>query len=451
MLLLLLACTGDDPVVETPDVPPVEVPAEAPADVTPKVPAGAALLQVEGQGLAVIDEAGVRRVEKSPAELDTLALAPDGAVWLSARGELRRAPSPGAPFEVVEASGGVGRLKSMDFAPDGSLYAVSQDKLGVFKDGAWAAVELPESSGMLEEVAVGANGDLFVIGYHVLHHRKGETWSAERFTELIPNLHFLDELVFGPDRALYSIYASADSGGLLRYAEGKWTTIPDAARFSGDTQGLGFTPAGERLTTNYNAGFERGEGGDTVTLKRRDLGYDAYEITAFAADANGRIWTGTDRGLVLIDGDSSTQWSPGTVPELDGKIQRVLVFNGGPKAPGVAGAAGTVTGRLLVDGAPQPEVDVALCQGASMMHRVHPCESASLSLESQTDAEGRFQFDEVPFGDMEFLYHEPDGRWVIVLGAACCKDIRPGEGQDLGDVDLKGDVEPEEGAPAAEE
>ncbi|MCB9791218.1 MAG: hypothetical protein H6741_00670 [Alphaproteobacteria bacterium] len=442
MLLLLLACTGGDPVEPTPEptLEPVAEPTPPEPPPKPAAPPGPALLQVEGKGVVLIDATGLRRVEGSPDEVDALALAPDGAVWLSAKGALLRAASPGAPFEAVPASGGPGRLEDMAFAPDGALWAVSDEALGVFRDGAWAKKDLEPGRRFFENVAVRADGVVFVSDSEVVYEQGAEGWTAHDIREKVEGLHFLDELVVGPDGAVYAIWAGEQSG-LLRYRDGAWVTAPDAARFDGDNQGLGFTADGQLLTTNYDAELVQGAGAEAQEISKREAGYEAYELTSFAADANGRLWIGTDKGLVLLDAErKATQWSPGTLPALDAPIQRILVLAGGPPPPAAVGAEGQVKGRLLIEGKPLADVDVALCSDASLMHRVHPCESAALSLESQTDAEGRFAFEGVPFGQLDFVYRDgEDERWSIVIGAGCCRGVRPGELLDIGDVDLKGD------------
>ena len=114
---------------------------------------------------------------------------------------------------------------------------------------------------------------------------------------------------------------------------------------------------------------------------------------------------------------------------------RILV-QGAPALPAAEAKEKTTTvkGRIIEKGAPVANTKVQLCaESPSLFINESPCEGQAFQKIVETDADGKFSFENVPLATYGIAALNGEGKWIIFLS-----DIagRADDSVDLGDVDV---------------
>lgn len=436
--LLSPACGGDPPVtmdpVRTPD-PPVIAPdiSEPKIDEPPKPdtsgppaapvgPPGPAYFAIEGAGVLRLDGGKFTKVAGSPerAVVD-LQIGGDGAVWSGGYdGVLRLADDrfrkvTDADFEQLGAS-----LDAFAVDPRGVVWAATFRGVGRFDGRAWS-VEPKEKLGLgealLRGVVADRGGKVYVLSTHALHVREGEVWRTVDLTRAgLGGEPYFGALRQGPDGALYLLASDT----LLRVAPDETVTQVGL----GGSNPISLAD----LELASNGGLVVRSGDDVIAVPAGGLprlyeghsgvDFSAHNISAVATDDRGRVWVGSDLGVVVLGpGDAKTEWPKGSLPELVGKVEEILVVGAGPDALPPSGPVrkGSLTGKLLQDGAPIVAAPVELCPSPSMMFHDTPCADAPIKFTTTSDEHGVWTVTDVPLGAYGIAV-QLAGKWRITLG-----------------------------------
>ena len=117
--------------------------------------------------------------------------------------------------------------------------------------------------------------------------------------------------------------------------------------------------------------------------------------------------------VVLGPDDAVTEWMSGSVAELVGPVESILVLGAGPELPKVGEVVtGGLKGQVIAEGKPAAGVEVELCASPSMMFETSPCADATKRFEVTTDSEGRFSVTDVPLG-VYGVAVKTDGKWQV--------------------------------------
>jgi hypothetical protein len=152
-------------------------------------------------------------------------------------------------------------------------------------------------------------------------------------------------------------------------------------------------------------------------------GWPGQPVRTLALDESGRVWAGTNNGLLIIAADGDVQEYPlAQLGDIAGAVGSMLVEGNGPPAPNLGrahtgGLAGTV---VVLEGTikrPLPGVRLELCNrlppGGEL--QPDPARSPCAGVESvhttTTDPEGRFELSNLTI-DHYYFGVEIDGRWA---------------------------------------
>ena len=180
-------------------------------------------------------------------------------------------------------------------------------------------------------------------------------------------------------------------------------------------------------------------GGSSRVYESRDnKDFAADNIKAVAADDGGRLWVASELGVAILGpGEAKTEWPSGTVPELVGEVEAILVVGAGPATLPGAGPQrkGGLTGKILRGGSPQASVPVELCPSPDMMFTDSPCADSAVKFVTTTDDKGVWTVQEVPLATYGIAV-KLDDKWQITLGERLGQGMKEGQVYDTGSLAL---------------
>jgi hypothetical protein len=171
---------------------------------------------------------------------------------------------------------------------------------------------------------------------------------------------------------------------------------------------------------------------------RTGVDFLAHNIRAAAVDDGGRAWVGSELGVVVLGpGDEKTEWPKGSVPELVGTVEAILVVGSGPARLPASGPVrkGSLTGKLLRGGAGLAGAPVELCPSPSMMFRDTPCSESPIKFAAVADENGVWTVHDVPLGAYGIAV-KLDERWQVTLGDRLGEGMRADSMYDTGSLVL---------------
>ncbi len=397
------------------------------------VPAAASPAFVSAKGVFAIDDSGkVKRLLPDTQLPITMATDADGDLWVSSiAGKLTafknktfsvQLPSNDTnnryPIAMIAAkSGGVwalGREALFKISPNGKL-----EKLPIF---------VPRIRGPASILEVG--DVLWVVSENGVHQLAAGKWTASR-----SGLHL--HLALDSAGVVWSVARRKDKPDALVGWDGtKWTEVAI------DGEGIAAIAPGKegRLYALVwgkgprNSRIDVLAGGKWTAKKLGGL--DA--LRELLVDAGERVWTKQAFDLVVLakDGTRIATLPPGTIPNLPGLVAELVVAGAGPTTLPTPGpvAKGSVTGRIMkTDKEPLANTKLVVCTGN--------CFDASPKFELITDADGKFEVDDV--AAVEYASILTPNNTVHSIGnflvkrarttqLACCLQIVAGKTLDLG-------------------
>jgi hypothetical protein len=163
-------------------------------------------------------------------------------------------------------------------------------------------------------------------------------------------------------------------------------------------------------------------------------------IRAVSADNRDRLWVGSEWGLNVFENGSWVIYRMDNSGLADNSIHSMVVLEGGPSLPqALQSPAGSISGRVVEEGAPLDGVMVEVCGGylGSGFIGESPCEGKPFVRKVNTDADGRFSFPNLPAGRYHVLAEDNSGLWARLetgYGASELVLVTSGEETVLGDL-----------------
>ncbi|HEY0132848.1 MAG TPA: hypothetical protein VGB85_02175, partial [Nannocystis sp.] len=409
----------------------------------PAGPPGPAYFAVDRKGVVRLDHGKLTLLANSPDTLiKDLQLGGDGAVWVVGYEDVLRLE--GDKFRRVTRGGFSDLGASIDhFAvtAEGHVWAATFKGVSHFDGKAWTTehkAKIGAGEGVLDGIAVDRAGKVFVASTHGVHVRDGGVWKDIDLTRAgARDQLFLEDVALAPDGAVY-VLASAL---LMRVAPGSDTPVkvPLGAGSFVSYNGLDVASNGSLAVRDGDNVVAYPAGGDPRGYDgRKGADFRADNIRAVAADDTGRVWVASALGVAILGpGDAKTEWPAGSMPELIGEVEDILVVGSGPATLPAAGPVqkGGLTGKVLRDGSPLAGVSVELCPSPSMMFIESPCDSAGIKFAATADENGVWTFQDVPLGTYG-LAVEVDGKWQITLGERVGIGMKAGKVHDTGSMRL---------------
>jgi hypothetical protein len=395
---------------------------------------GAAYFAVANYGLVELSPEGeFSKVGKKISMTTDMDTAADGTTYLAAVGGVYRAKE--GKLETIGDYNSVGNVKRIAAGADGTVWGASFKGVHKWDGESWSTMpkaDLGKEVKLIKDIAAGPDGQVIAASSNKLHVMKDGKWAVED-TSAIDAKPFFDEVAFGPDGTVFT----TGNHGIAARTDGTWSVIDLKEDYVSAT----FLSVGADGTVH--AAKRTGDvwavsGGDVRKLDAKEkLG--ASSIHTVAGDGQGRTWIGTNNGIVIWKTDGSTvQWKPGTIDQLRGKVETITVTQGGPTMPDVGPQKkGSVTGKVLKDGAPMAGVQVEACESPATMFRTSPCNDKPVKFSGKTNDKGVFKFDEVPVGSYGFaIKPSPKDKWRVTLAFDCCAKLQDGKTYDVGSFDL---------------
>jgi len=409
---------------------------------------GPAYFAVEGKGLIALavsatdGQAQFSLVEGSPREgLRDLQRAPSGAVYVKApEGIMKLDRGEGTSAGKLDVVAKIDRNKLGNVhhltvsADEKTLWVSSLNGVSRWDGSEWT-LEPRETIGkgvrVIEGIAVGAGGQLWLADSNSLHVRTETGWKD--VTPVSDRKQFFKSIEPGPNGEVFALA----SGALYRCA-GTATELVDVGlrgrllfqHLSVTNNGL----VGFKSNKREVGRTQPGAALRTYSAKEDQVLADGIEHVAL--DERGRIWVVSRSGVSIVGpGDERVDWPSSSVDMLSGTIKGVLVVGAGPELPSAGESKrGGLQGKLLVAGVPLSGADVELCARPEVVFKESPCAKASTRLTGKTDEKGAFVIRDAPLG--KYGIAAKVGEDWQVQGASANQQMKEGEVFDFGTITL---------------
>jgi hypothetical protein len=417
---------------------------KGPVQPSPASTSARAYVGVDGVGLHVLDEKGLRmEVETRAPTRDMLLL--DGQLFvLSAFGVQRVSGGQAQTIAEIDRETYSQIGDPLAFAStDGQTFWVAGPQGVARHAGAWELTPVTASNPTSIDLALDRAG-VPHLAFGSLFRYQGGSWQpvaeATSPLALLPDPHRAAMLVHGgcqaDSRACVVLRATADAPP---------TRIELPADACTDYGHMAVSADGTRAAIAGRCGllrFELGPEAKPVRLGIAD-GWPGQPLRSLALDATGRVWAGTNNSLMIIAADGAIEDFPiGQLNEIAGPVGSLLVVGDGPPPPTLGRVRhGDLTAVMVVlDGTtkrPLPGVPVELCSHLPPAGELppdpvrSPCAGVESTHKVTTDGDGRFAISNIPIGHYYFGV-EIDGRWA--RGQPKALNMRAGMNGNVGKI-----------------
>ncbi|MEM0963366.1 MAG: two-component regulator propeller domain-containing protein [Bacteroidota bacterium] len=195
------------------------------------------------------------------------------------------------------ATHGAGAYRYSGFTGVEDRFVVYDESFGLLDDSVWGLGVLP-------------NGEILVGHTSGMTRITGETTRALSTNDGLPG-PFVTRMVPDGSGGLYV----GTSGGLARYANGRFTRIPGVTPGPGEFIGTTYRTSDGRIWTSvFGDALYVVEGGRGRRVDAASIGLPNPRVRKMAEDAEGRLWIGFDGGVHRLHPDGT--WR--TFTEADG-------------------------------------------------------------------------------------------------------------------------------------
>lgn len=417
-------------------------PTQAAPPAAPGAP-GPAYFAVDKKGVVRLDGGKFTLLAGSPDKLmKGLQVGGDGGVWVVGFEDVLKLE--GDKFKKVTKAG-YGELGSsidhFTVTADGKIWAATFKGVAYWDGKVWTVEEkakIGAGDDLLQGIAVDKAGNVFVASTHKVHVKTGGAWKdvdlkkAGQSREL-----FLEGARLAPDQSVYVLASAA----LLRVGPtpDAVVTVPLGKDSIPSFGGLSVSSNGAVAAKNLDDVVGMPAGGAARTWSSRNgKDFRSDNIRGVGIDDGGRVWVGSDTGVsVLGPGDAKTEWPSGSVPELIGEVEQIVIVGAGPTELPASGAIrkGGLTGKLVRDGSPLANVDVEICPSPGMIFSKSPCADANTKFAGKADDKGVWTFNDVPLGTYGIAV-KIDDKWQITYGHSLGNGMKEGQVYDTGSIPL---------------
>lgn len=402
-------------------------------------PPGPTYFAVRDRGVVRLDDGAFTLVDGAPdILLRDMHVAEDGKLYLLAAKGVMRIDDAKATMVAETAFKTTGSVDAFAVTRDGTVWVAGYKGVSKWDGKAWTTHDkaaLGADVTLLEGVAVDSGGRVWLASSGRLHTLEGTTWTNVDVSKLFSRKAFFQMLRRAPDGTAYALA----SGALVRAGSPAELEVVDLGLDGFASMGsLAFADDGTlALRSRIDAVLVRTPQGTTKEYGlRKDFSGD--NIRAVGVDTQARVWVGTDVGVaVLGPGDAKIEWRSGSVLQLAGQVEHIVVIGAGPELPEVGAVkTGGLRGRILMEGKPLEGAGVELCPSPDMTFETTPCADAPVQLRDTTDAEGGFVFEGVPIGAYGIAV-EVGEKWQLTMSSNFGTKMKEGETHEVGTINVK--------------
>lgn len=396
---------------------------------------GPAYFAVRHEGVVMLDDGELTKIEGSPTELVTkIAQGLDGRMYLRVPEGVMRLEGAEIRF-VAEAPE---RSMISDFAVDrdGTIWGVGWKGVVSWDGSSWKTEDATGlGSDVPQAVTIDGRARVWVTSSHALHVREDGKWHGVDVSAQWTSPPAFVDVGTGPGGVALAVAAD----GILELSTSK-----ELRRVQVDgerdllLETLGCSPAGV-IGLQYNLDEVVRIGLDGTKARwRAKQDFAASDINEVTPDDAGRIWIATDVGVVILGpGDEKVDWRSGRVAQLAGLVSAIGVAGAGPVLPSNVGPVekGGLQGKLVKDGKPLARTAVELCPAPRLASETTPCDESATRIATTTDAGGRFAVKDVPLG-LYGLAAKVGPKWHVVFRAEYRVRER-GKDHDVGEIEIE--------------
>lgn len=399
-----------------------------------------------GYGVSCIDEDGWHGMTQETSGLggdlvSRITIGPDGRAWIVNTGGL--SVTNGRTWNTFDRGAwDGGSANAVAFDAQGNPWVAHYEGVSHFDGKEWTTwpstlLGTGDHTSLVYGVAVAPDGVVWAVTPNSIAAFDGTDWTAYEEDAGLDDRYSFSDIVAGPS----GVWA-AHSGGVLEWQEGSWLdhSSPDLSSVTS----IALDRDGSVWVGTWSHGLSMFDGTGWLTFDRATDGLSSDSVRSVAADAQGRIWAGTDHGLDVYDGDTWETRYMHDSPLLDNQVVAIGVAGDGPVLGAAAPRApGSLTGIAVEDGTPVADTTVELCTQYVRTppdSDSTPCADNVLSLQTTTGADGRFTFTDVPVGRYAIAIQSSQLEWLDVTELATEAYHRAlvpeGETLDIGTIDL---------------
>lgn len=431
----------------TPSAPPpaaaAATPTPTPADAAPEATASpttladSALFLLRDKGAVVLADGKFTTVPDTASKyFAKIARDHEGKVYALGSGEI--VAFEGATMRKVAEAGydAVGSLQSFGMDRKGGVWAAGSKGVHHFENGSWSTDDVATfgtGTVLFGGIAVDSDDRPWLCTADAVWHREADVWKKATLPKGGMAKKYLQDVVAGPAGSVWigsmdSVYKIVAPGTITREKlpksqYGMWGDIA----FSDSGAGVIET------STDELAQFL-----PKVARYKSGKDYKLGMISALAIDDRERTWVAGDGGIAIV-GPAAERvfWRSGSIEEVAGSVTHLVVVGRGPELPQAGDVKkGNVKGSIVDGDKGLAAVDVELCESPSFIYTKTPCHGAPTHLRGKTDAEGNFQFTDVPLGAYGVAV-KIGKKWQITMGAGYGSTMKAGDTIEIGKIEIE--------------
>ena len=398
-------------------------------------------------GAACLDEVGWKIFDRTGTpswDIDDVAACADGTTWLADSSGL--VSTDGETWVSHAVATGFTTFSVIACDPEKGVWLIDYEGVHYY-DGetmtTYAASELgSDLAQRATDIAVAPDGRVWVLTTNNVATWDGTGWQYWEPGNGFEETHYFEQIVVDQQGRVW--VSTSSTGRLLLYDTEKWSIVAES--FLAQSKALAVDTNNRLWVGTYASGVSVLDGSKWVTYDRANSDLPSDHVLAIAADISGRVWLGTEWGLVVVEGKKWTVYHMSDSDIRDNEVVGVAVAGRGPALPGPeAKDPGTLTGRVIMSDGPKSGLKVEACAedviwtvfGSS---DATPCADQEFHELTTTEAEGKFTFAKLPPGRYAVTVLGPDGKWLMLTNetglVATRFLVEPNETTDLGDLDI---------------
>lgn len=306
----------------------------------------------------------------------------------------------GAEFSLIPGDWGFSSPEGVACDANGGFWVGYYGGVGYYDGSAWTTYEaadlaVGDVADLIYDVTVDGAGNVWVASANSVSTFDGTEWTIFSEGEGFDDTYYFSNLATAPDGSVWALHSS----GLLQWTGSEWVAFESDEYFT--LEGLTIDAEGNIWIGSYSDGAIVFDGESWTAFNVAEDGIASNNVGSIAVDSSGRVWLATSWGISVWTGEEWVNYRMDTADLINHDLEMVAVVGAGPALPELmTKAPGSLTGKVLKDGAPVVDTVVEICVESLGMfyYGDSPCSDQQVYFSTTTDADGVFTFTDIPVG-----------------------------------------------------